>query len=87
MLEIRTSGRIILMKSVNGGGIMNIISAYAPQIGCTENKKEAFREELWEVMRGVAGEEMVVLGADMNGRVGEETDGYENEHGGNGNME
>jgi hypothetical protein len=40
----RCGDRIILVKVVVGDLVVNVISAYAPQIGHNENTKMEFRE-------------------------------------------
>ena len=53
------------------GVMMNVISAYALQVGCEMEYKEDFWSELDEVVESVSKEERVVIGADFNGHVGE----------------
>ena len=61
---------------------MHIISAYAPQMNYQDQVKEAFRQELEEALRSIKEEDKLILGADMNGRVGRRRDQYEDVHGG-----
>ena len=44
------------------------LSAYAPQVGCDEEEKEAIWEEMTQVMQG---REKIWIGGDLNGHVGE----------------
>ncbi|XP_064098164.1 uncharacterized protein LOC135209400 [Macrobrachium nipponense] len=53
------------------------------RMGCKEEEKELFRQEFEAAFRTVK-EEKLVIGADMNGSVGERGDGYEEVHGGHG---
>ena len=46
------------------------MSAYAPQVGCDE-EKEAFWADLEEVMGKIPRDERLVIGADLNAHVGE----------------
>ncbi|KAG2457570.1 CFDP2 protein, partial [Polypterus senegalus] len=69
--------RVMIMKLEIGGVMMNVVSAYAPQVGCARGKKEDFWSELDEVMKSVPKEQKVVLGADFSGHVGEGNSGDE----------
>ena len=73
----RISDRLMCLKLEKDGTMLNIISAYAPQVGCTREEKEAFWQELEETMEKVPREERVVIGADLNGHVGEGNHGDE----------
>ena len=70
------------MKLVKQKGKINIVSAYAPQVGCSLDEKEAFWEELEGLIRGFPEDEQVIIVADLNGHVGTENGGYEQWHGG-----
>jgi Reverse transcriptase (RNA-dependent DNA polymerase) len=84
VVEIRrVSERIMVVKLVLECGPLNVVSAYAPQAGCTDDEKEEFGKELDQVLRSIS-EERTVIGADLNGHVGAERDGYERQHGGHG---
>ncbi|KAL1279411.1 hypothetical protein QQF64_026084 [Cirrhinus molitorella] len=51
--------------------MLNVVSGYAPQVGCELEEKERFWSELDEVIESVPTGERVVVGADFNGHVGE----------------
>ena len=53
--------------------LINIVSAYAPQVGCDEEEKAAFWADLEEVVERIPGDERLVIGADLNAHVGKET--------------
>ncbi|KAL6503308.1 hypothetical protein OROGR_025231 [Orobanche gracilis] len=78
----RKSDRIMSIKLVMGEEVVNIISAYAPQIGLDVSIKQAFWDDLEEVVQQVPREEKMVLGGDLNGHVGSRRDGFESVHGG-----
>ena len=59
------------------GVILNVISAYAPQVRCIREEKEAFRLDLDETVEKIPKNERIVVGADMNGHVGEGNNGDE----------
>ena len=73
----RISDRIMQMKIDYKGCMLNIISAYAPQTGCDEEEKDRFWEEMDNTMVSIPIEERVVIGADLNGHVGEGNTGCE----------
>ena len=81
---LRKNDRIMRLKICCGGEEMNIISAYAPQVGCTEEEKNHFWREMDGVMQVLGEHERVVVGADMNGHVGRENDVIGRVHGGHG---
>ncbi|KAK3515358.1 hypothetical protein QTP70_018753 [Hemibagrus guttatus] len=59
------------------GVMLNVVSGYAPQVGCELKEKERFWSELDEVMESIPTGERVVIGADFNGHVGEGNRGDE----------
>ena len=71
VLEVkRGSDRLISVKIEIEGTIMNVVSAYAPQVGCDMEGKEQFWEEMDELMESIPKDERVVIGADFNGHIG-----------------
>ena len=78
VLEVRrVSDRAMCMKLEVEGVLFNVISAYAPQVGCNIEEKEEFWDELDEEVQKIPGAERVVIGADLNGHVGEGNTGDE----------
>ncbi|KAI5092872.1 hypothetical protein C0J45_17263 [Silurus meridionalis] len=73
----RVSDRVMIVKLEFEGMMINVISAYAPQVGCEMEEKERFWSELDEVVDCVPRNEQLVIGADFNGHVGEENRGDE----------
>ena len=73
----RVSDRMMCMKVQMEGLILNVVCAYAPQVGCEMEEKEEFWRDLDELMESVPKEERVVIGADFNGHVGEGNRGDE----------
>ncbi|MCJ8731212.1 hypothetical protein PDJAM_G00196770 [Pangasius djambal] len=59
------------------GVMLNVVSGYAPQVGCELEEKERFWSELDEVIESIPMGERVVIGADFNGHVGEGNTGDE----------
>ena len=72
VLEVkRVSDRLITMKLKVKGSILNIVSAYGPQVNNSMEEKNNFWEDLDGLRKSVSKEERIVLGADLNGHMGE----------------
>ncbi|KAK3510332.1 hypothetical protein QTP70_001369, partial [Hemibagrus guttatus] len=72
VLEVkRVSDRVMSLKLEIEGVMLNVVSGYAPHVGCELEEKERFWSELDEVMESIPTGERVVIGADFNGHVGE----------------
>ena len=70
VLEVkRVSDRLMAMKLEVNGSILNIVSAYAPQVNNSMQEKNDFWEDLDGLIESVSKEERIVLGADLNGHV------------------
>ncbi|MCJ8737661.1 hypothetical protein PDJAM_G00026650 [Pangasius djambal] len=78
VLEVkRVSDRVMSLKLEIERVILNVVSGYAPQVGCELEEKERFWSELDEVIESIPTGERVVIGADFNGHVGEGNTGDE----------
>ncbi|MCJ8749471.1 hypothetical protein PDJAM_G00176620 [Pangasius djambal] len=78
VLEVkRVSDRVMSLKFEIEGVMLNVVSGYAPQVGCELEEKERFWSELDEVIENIPMGERVVIGADFNGHVGEGNTGDE----------
>ncbi|KAI5099291.1 hypothetical protein C0J45_11430 [Silurus meridionalis] len=73
----RVSDRVMNMKLEVEGVMINLISAYVPQVGCEMEEKEKFWSGLDGVVEGVPRKEQLVIGADFNGHVVEGNRGDE----------
>uniref|UniRef100_A0A914WGK5 Uncharacterized protein n=1 Tax=Plectus sambesii TaxID=2011161 RepID=A0A914WGK5_9BILA len=73
---------LMLMKLDMKEGLVNIISAYVPQAGCSSEDKADFWQLLNGVMQAVLAEEQVLVLEDLNGHLGAARAGYEHVHGG-----
>ena len=72
VLEVkRVSNRLMAMKLEVNGSILNIVSAYAPQVDNSMEEKNDFWKDLDGLIESISKEERIVLGADLNGHVGE----------------
>ncbi|KAK6756670.1 hypothetical protein RB195_014848 [Necator americanus] len=63
---------------------LRVISAYAPQAGCSEEEKASFWEDLEQYVHSLEGEVVLLIGGDFNGHVGFRKDEFESCHGGYG---
>ena len=73
-----------MMVKVDNGtsfSLVNIVSAYAPQVGRSQDEKDEFWEALWKLIKGVKQSEKIILGGDLNGHVGKNSEGYKGLHG------
>ena len=68
--SIQPLDKVLYNPKVNGS-ILNIISAYAPQVNNSMEEKNVFWEDLDGLIESISKEERIVLGADLNGHVGE----------------
>ncbi|KAK3506315.1 hypothetical protein QTP70_016082, partial [Hemibagrus guttatus] len=78
VLEVkRVTDRVMSLKLEIEGVMLNVVTGYAPQVGCELEEKERFWSELDEVMESIPTGERVVIGTDFNGHVGEGNTGDE----------
>ena len=72
VLEVkRMSDRLMTMKLQVKGSILNIVSAYAPQVSNSMEEKNDFWQDLDGLIESISKQEKIVLGVDFNGHVGE----------------
>ena len=60
------------MKLEVKGSILNIVSAYAPQVNYSMDEKNDFWEDLDGLIESISKEERIVFGANFNKHVGKE---------------
>ena len=83
VLEVkRRNDRLMKMKIVLDGEVLNVMSAYAPQVGCTEEEKDDFWRHLDEEVLTVPRNESLVIGGDLNGHIGQDNMNVDRIHGG-----
>ncbi|KAK6745717.1 hypothetical protein RB195_012062 [Necator americanus] len=80
----RLSDRLMAVKVDTREVELRVVSAYAPQVGCSEEEKVCFWEDLEQYVQPLEGEEVLLIGGDVNGHVGSRKDGFESCHGGYG---
>ena len=73
----RATDRIICLKMELDGVMLNVISAYALQVGHIREEKEAFWLDLDEIVEKIPKNKRIVVGADLNGHVGKGNNGDE----------
>ncbi|MBJ3215731.1 hypothetical protein JGB56_24720 [Salmonella enterica subsp. enterica serovar Corvallis] len=74
--------RIVIVKMVIGVKLVNVVSAYAPQSGRSDDEKDEFWDKLIAMVSGIPDREMVVIAGDLNGHVCAKNGGYMGIHGG-----
>ena len=62
----RVSDRLMVMKLEVNGSILNIVTAYAPQVNNSMEEKNHFWEDLDGLIESISTEERIALGADLN---------------------
>uniref|UniRef100_A0A8D8SH78 Craniofacial development protein 2 n=2 Tax=Cacopsylla melanoneura TaxID=428564 RepID=A0A8D8SH78_9HEMI len=66
----RISDRVMSLRLEIEHLVINIICAYAPQVGCDEEIKEAFWRELEHEISAMPNDERIILGSDLNAHIG-----------------
>ena len=69
--EKRVSDKLLAIKLEVKGSILNIEIAYATQVNNSMEEKNDFWEDLYGLIESVSKQDRIVLGADLNGHVGE----------------
>ena len=67
----------VTLKMELDGVMLNVISAYAPQVGCIRKEKEAFSLYLDETVEKIPKNERIVVGTDLNEHVKKSNNGDE----------
>ena len=57
--------------------LLNVFTVYAPHSGKPYEEKESFWNEVFQLVRCIPQNEMVVFAGDMNGHIGSSYDGYD----------
>ncbi|KAJ8709706.1 hypothetical protein PYW08_009710 [Mythimna loreyi] len=78
----RMNDRIIVVKVMLENVMLNVVSVYAPQVGCNETVKEKFWEDFDTALMNIPVHEELIVGGDFNGHVGRMRGMYERVHGG-----
>ena len=78
----RTNDRVVSVKLGIGETVVNVICAYAPQVGCEDEEKEAILETDGSIAQAIPEGERVIVGGYLNGHVGISREAIERIHGG-----
>ena len=70
--SFRIGDRLISIKILVEEEAINIISAYAPQVGAELHIKEQFWDALEEMFKRIPIIEKIFIGGDLNGHVGKD---------------
>ncbi|XP_070014727.1 uncharacterized protein [Nicotiana sylvestris] len=70
------------IKLVVGECTLNVVSAYAPQVGLDEEIKRRFWEGLDDIVRSIPPSERLFIGGDFNSHIGSSAGDYTEVHGG-----
>ena len=77
MVEVkRMSEPLLMVKLMVGKRWTNVISCYAPPNGRTQVEKDELWNTVYDVVSKLKNEKMVVLGRDLNGHVGQRSEGH-----------
>jgi hypothetical protein len=83
VVAVRRQGdEIIMIKLVFGYLVLNIISAYTPQVSLSDDVKRRFWKDLEDMIRRMSSSEKLFIGGDLNGHIGTIRGGFERVHGG-----
>ncbi|GKB31771.1 craniofacial development protein 2 [Tanacetum coccineum] len=83
VLVSRISNRIMMVRLVIEEEIVNVISAYAPQLGLGEAEKKSFWDSLDDLFRECSTtQEQLIIAGDLNGHIRAEADEFLSVHGG-----
>ncbi|KAF7691359.1 hypothetical protein HF521_011656, partial [Silurus meridionalis] len=77
VVEVKRVSDRVSMKLEVEGMMINVIGACAPQVSCEMEEKKNSWNELDGVLEGVPRNESLLIGADLNGHVGEGNSGDE----------
>ncbi|GKC82644.1 ataxia telangiectasia mutated family protein [Tanacetum coccineum] len=78
----RRGDRIMAISIVIDGETVNVVSAYAPQVGLSDAVKKSFWDALDELVRECPSDQRLIIGGDLNGHIGAAAEGYAGVHGG-----
>ena len=71
---VRVNVRFMYVKLVNGKQIVNIFSAYVPQVGLSDEEKDDFWNSFIIVLSWIPKQDIIVIGSDLNGHVRNDAD-------------
>nr|GEX77477.1 hypothetical protein [Tanacetum cinerariifolium] len=72
----RRSDRIMAISVIIEGETVNVISAYAPQVGLSDADKKRFWDALYDLVRECLADQRLIIRGDLNGHISAAVDGY-----------
>nr|GEY35656.1 hypothetical protein [Tanacetum cinerariifolium] len=78
----RRGDRIMAISIVIDGETVNVVSAYAPQVGLSDAVKKSLWDALDEFVRECPSDHRLIIEGNLNGHIGAAADGYAGVHGG-----
>nr|GEW24740.1 retrovirus-related Pol polyprotein LINE-1 [Tanacetum cinerariifolium] len=76
----RRSDKIMAIYVVIEGETVNVIIAYAPQVGLSDADKKRFWDTLDKMAKECPTDQRLIIGGDLNGHIGVAADGYAGVH-------
>ena len=70
------------IRAIAGATAIRVVSCYAPQPGCPIEEQDNFWSALETHTRSIDASDLLLVGGDLNGHVGNSRDGFERVHGG-----
>ncbi|KAL8108736.1 hypothetical protein AgCh_024997 [Apium graveolens] len=77
---IRFNDRVMMIKLVVDVVVVNIVSAYAPHAGLGDEEEKLFWDCLDDLVSTIPSDQILYIGGDFNGHIGEHSDGYIGTH-------
>ncbi|GJZ16969.1 retrovirus-related pol polyprotein LINE-1 [Tanacetum coccineum] len=74
--------KVVQVIRISEEETINVISAYAPQVGLGEAEKKNFWDSLDDLVRECSMTQQLIIARDLNGHVGANADGFSSVHGG-----
>uniref|UniRef100_A0A1B0DDF9 Endonuclease/exonuclease/phosphatase domain-containing protein n=1 Tax=Phlebotomus papatasi TaxID=29031 RepID=A0A1B0DDF9_PHLPP len=79
----RITDRLMVVKiALDNEPCLNVISAYAPQVGCSELTKMEFWNDMELLLQSIPPQENTLICGDLNAHVGSQNTNYPGVHGG-----
>ena len=78
----RISERILIVKLLIDKRLAHVVSMYAPQTGRCDTEKDEFWDKATLILGKIPMQDLLLVGGDLNGHVGNSANGFEGVHGG-----
>ena len=84
VFEVKRVSDLIILVKIIVGGVLCLLSVYAPRCVLTDSVKDLFYDQLRAVTEMIPALEFLIPCGDWNGHVGSTGSGYKKAHGGYG---